>query len=335
MIAIIATDRDLEKNRYITKNRIAHRNVDVRFIRPNGKRGLARKVSILKRDSINEFSLEYFALEFTRDCNVQCADCYVSANKINGQKPTYIDLQFIVELAQELKYSPAAGWREICITGGEPTLDVTKLQTRYGIFNELVPRKHIAIASNLLAIPHSEESVAEFFSKFSDALIQASYNPFLEKQYGIIAANITNEKYERFKDSISRSVSPEFALLEKIRLFDDYAHKHSKKFRIRVNGVNREEMDRYKQKALSYLGNKGRSEHDFIYASRVVRVGNGRNLEQAADPTDSAIRECEDQEEIYMCINGSLFPTVNHIDNPKARIGTLVRLLDYKKTERR
>lgn len=327
MLAIIATEADLEDNKYLTHGIIARRNVDVKFIRPNGRRGLAKGVSIVKKGYINEFSLEYLALEFTRDCNVQCADCYVSANKINGKKLRYIDLEFIVELAKELNRSPAAGWREICITGGEPTLDITKLQVRYGILNECVPRKNIVIATNLVAIPYSEEGIAEFFSKFSDALIQASYNPFLEKQYEIIAANIDKEEHQIFCGNIPEKVSPELALLEKIRLFDDYAHKHNKKFRIRVGGVNKEEMDKYMQNALSYLGSKGRKEHDFIYASRVVRVGNGRNIKQAVDPADPSIRECTNQEEIYMCENGSLFPTVNHIDNPKKRIGTLVRLL--------
>ncbi len=327
MLAIIATEADLEDNKYLTHGVIARRNVDVNFIRPNGKRGSARGVSIVKKGYINEFSLEYLALEFTRDCNVQCADCYVSAHRINGQEPTYIDLGFVVELAKELNYSPGTGWREICITGGEPTLDITKLQTRYAILNELVQQKKVVIATNLLEIHNSEEAIAEFFSKFSDAIIQASYNPFLEEQYRIIATNLDKPRYERFKSKVAHDGNPELALLEKIRLFDDYAHRHGKKFYIRVNGVTMEQAEEYRQKAVSYLGTKGRNEHDFIFAHRVVRVGNGRNIKQAVDPTDSAIRECGDQEEIYMCENGSLFPTVNHIDNPKKRIGTLVRLL--------
>ncbi len=327
MLAIIATEKDLEDNKYITRGTIARRNVDVRFIRPDGRKDSAKGVSIARKGSINDFSLEYLALEFTRDCNVQCANCYVSAKKTNGEEPRYIDLQFTVELAKELKDSPASGWREICITGGEPTLDITKLQVRYGIFNELVPRKHIVIATNLLAIPHSEKAVAEFFSKFSDALIQGSYGPFLEKQYKIVAANLDKPRYEKFEYCIPNNISPEQALLEKIRLFDDYAHKNNRKFRIRVSGVDRAEMDEYKEKAISYLGSKGRDENDFMYAARVVKVGNGRSIKNAAEPNDSAIHECKNQEEIYMCANGSLFPTVNHIDDPKNRIGTLVNLL--------
>ena len=80
------------------------------------------------------------------------------------------------------------------------------------------------------------------------------------------------------------------------------------------------------QRALSYTGSKGRDKTDFIYSSRVVRVGNGRRLKAAAVPNLNTL-ECTQREEIYMCTNGSLFPTVNHIDNPLKRIGTLVRIV--------
>lgn len=330
MLGIIVTKRQLETNPYVSPEMLKYRDVDVRFIRPDGRIGSIGGVSIVEDGRINDFSLEYLCLEFTRDCNVRCRDCYVLANRIGKQEPRYIDLDFVFELANQLDYSPSAGWREIAISGGEPTLDMTKLQSRYAILNELIPDKDIVIATNLLAVPHSETAIAEFFARFPGALIQASYNPWLEKQYETIASNLSQPRYSHFEGKVSQRVRPESALLEKIRLFDDYAHKIGRKFYIRVNGVTREEAEKYKEKAISYMGTKGRAEGEFIFSHRVVRIGGARDIDGVASADDPSIRECGDREELYMCFNGALFPGVNFIEKPKKRIGTLVRLLEVK-----
>jgi len=325
MLSIIARGSDLENNAYVVPQLIDGKEKRVSFERPDGNMGHARNVSIVRPGFINEFAMEYSAFEFTRDCNVSCPHCYVTAKKINGHEPTYISLDFVIDLAREMKDSPLGRKRIICITGGEPTLDIDKLGVRYGVLNELIKHKQIDIATNLLAIPCNEDAIGDFFSKFGDAVIQASYSPYLEKQYELIAQRMGEEAFQKFEGKLPENAKPEQTLLEKIRQFDDYAHKHGKNFRIRVNGVNREEMDACMEKVKSYIGHKGREEDEFIYAARVVKVGNGKKLGKAAEASE-AVRQCSHQEEIYMCSNGDLYPTVNHIDNIRNRIGTLVRI---------
>ncbi len=316
MLGIIVRESDLKDNDYVHKSQLKKRK-SISAKRPDGKRVQAKDAFLMDGSWINEFSLEYLAAEFTRDCNVSCGHCYVAANRGNAEDPQYIDLRFIMDLAEALNDSPSGRKREICITGGEPTIDQKKLKTRYAVLDEIVENKNITIASNLLAVPI--DSVGNFFSTFDDAMIQASYSPYLEKQYEMLAEKGGME------NRVPSRVHPKDSLLEKIRMFDDYAHEHAKKFIIRVNGIGPEDLAAFQDRAASYLGSKGRCTSDFIYSTRVIGVGNGKNLKGVISAEKAAIA-CSQSEELYMCINGDLYPTVNHIDNKGHRIGTIARL---------
>lgn len=325
-LAIIARESDVVNNEYLTEGIYGNTKQNVNFTRPNGTEESLGGVYVVKSSWLNEFSMEYFAAEFTRDCNVSCKHCYVSAGSVDCDEPKYISLEFVSDIADKLKNGPIGRPRGICISGGEPTLDLKKLQTRYCIFNEVLNNKVIEIATNLLAIKCNDDAIGEFFSQFSDAIIQASYSPHLEEQYSRIAERISSPGYEKFKGHMP-NILPGRTLREKIRLFDDFAHRHGRRFKIRVNGKDSEEMEEYKKRITEYIGFKGRDTSDIILAKRIVGVGRGRNIEGAATANDAQKKRCSQQEEIYMCSNGDLFPSINGIDNIENRIGTLVRLL--------
>lgn len=255
---------------------------------------------------LRQITAEYFADELTNRCNMACPDCF-NANDRTGSA-SYMSIEIARAIAKAMDSSARAAGRQVCLTGGEPTLDLESLISISKIFAGFDGNR-IVIASNGTSFPLDKEALKDFFDRFSGVSWQLSYdeqhsrNFPAKKKQRVQAANLPYAKRD--------------PLLAVIVYVANVLNEKGKKLGIRVTVPpdKREQKEKYLQRLMTTLD---LSEHDLIYGngkahpytSLMAFNGKGRMLVPPYDPAASAIgKVCGTGEEVYVDCKGKIWPT--------------------------
>ncbi|MFH1316649.1 MAG: radical SAM protein [Candidatus Woesearchaeota archaeon] len=177
---------------------------------------------------------EYFYLDVTNRCNFACSMCGVKGDLIRGpvsgeEKASYLTDEFVDCVAEGIKeYLPwLVGHRIMFYGGGEPLVDPDQFARIHHSFDDVENTTRVVI-TNGLSLPISEDGLLEFLDRIGNPFVMITYSEDHANHYEALAGNGLAGKY-------IPDVSPEQALVEKIRLLNDHAIKNG--FGFSVNAV--------------------------------------------------------------------------------------------------
>jgi len=209
-------------------------------------------------------------------------------------------LGFASELAQLLGDNPfARRTRNICVSGGEPTLDIDKLVTITDYLTALGGRNYVEVATNATVFPIDEMELEETLRGFDKRVNwQLSFNNPLRAQYKLHRGEQSH--YYQIPDR-------DDPLLYKIGLVKMVAQEIGINVTIRVGGLTHEINDTYAY-VVANLGEK--EPHFRVYKSAVCAIGSAKGIEGAYERSDEL---CSSHEELYVCADGTMYPSMHWV----------------------
>lgn len=226
---------------------------DIEFKRPDGKVEKVKGARVSRLDFLKEVTSEKLYLMVTNNCNVSCEDCGAKATIPTDGNISYIWLSFVEALLPYIRrrvYHYVRGGRQIFISGGEPTLDVSRLGQIARILAE-VEKSYLAIHTNGIRIPIKDKEFAEFADRFEDVIFLVGYSMALKEQYAI---KCTDRGFDPEHNYLP-DCDPEVALLEKHRLLFELAQRAEGKVTVRpLIRSHKIEFNRLKEELFKHVG---------------------------------------------------------------------------------
>lgn len=257
---------------------------------------------------------EYLAVEVTPNCNVGCSTCFNGSNRrqVGSEGIRYMSSSFAEQLAEAIGDNPYTGRvREICTTGGEPTLDLDRLVEITSIFAGLGGSNRIVVPTNSTVLPLDENELEDALARFDDNVVwQMSYNIPLLRQY---------ERFRGDKNPYYQIPDSKDPLLEKILKIKRAAQKLDIRTTVRVGGLTHELDDVY-----DYVTkHTGKKEKLFsVYAAHIRNIGSAEKTKGAAE-RDTKVDK--NHEKMYITSNGTIYPSM-HLWGSDLELGTVCRI---------
>jgi organic radical activating enzyme len=304
-------------------NYFAHPHLDLRkvdelqVITPLGQRVQHNDVYVVDNQSaVRRYSADFLFFEVTPNCNMTCGFCSNKTTRkgeLKRENVRYVDMLFAQEFAESIGDNPYVGrTRTICLTGGEPTLELEKLAEITGYFGRLGGKNQIVVPTNCSTLPLDQSELEDTMSKFDSQGVEwrLSFNFGLIRQFASISGY--QNRYYQIPDS-------EEPLLDKILLIKEAAEKVGAKTGINICGY-RNELDWLNEEIRRRLGEE--TKNCFFQSSRIKRIGNAVNHE---DADDVSVRVHPQKESMYVRNSGTIFPSGQVLFNRRLQLGTLCR----------
>jgi hypothetical protein len=290
--------RPASGTRYFQNQRL-HGPLDVSAIDTFGRESVLRQVYVDDNPTVlREHSGEYIALEVTPNCNVSCRTCFNSsgAHQIDKEPLSYMDAGFAEAFATMLGANPFEGRsREICLSGGEPTLDLEKLASISHQFARLGGRNTVIIATNASVLPLGENALRDVFGTFPDTVQwQLSYNTPLQEQY---------RRWKRIRNPTYQIPDTKNPLLDKLRHVQRVAGSLGITTSIRIGELTHEDLFN------TVVGVFGEAH---VYRAAIRKIGEAIAVPEASGYGGPQSRNSES---LYIKSDGQLFPRMDDVNS--------------------
>jgi hypothetical protein len=299
LILIVPEGRDIvSKNHFpdtiLKKNGSGIEWEKIRFRRPDGKIGEVTGAMATHLD-LQEVTSEKLYLMVTTFCNVSCKDCGADAQLAKKTKEIdYMEPYFVSTLLPYIKkniFPDRKNGRQLYVSGGEPTLDLHRLEQIVEILGG-VEKRFLAIYTNGILIPIKEGPFKEFADRFKDAIILFNCSTELAEEYRHLYSGEQSSQLNGYLPDCR----PENALKEKHRTLLELAQD-----RIKIHPLlrcSKTDLNQLKNELIEYIGEK--------YAGLIISQETqilGRSTRGIPPKTDP----CSEVEELTITPDGSVF----------------------------
>jgi len=262
--------------------------------------------TLVENPRVNVHSAEFFYLETTPACQLNCAHCGVKGDAlktkgdVTREDVPYLTEDFARALQKDLLDYPYVGMsRALFFGGGEPFISPSKFAQLQNILTPL-PKTVRIVTTNGLPLPLDKDAFAQFMEAVGTPQIMLSYSDAHRHEYERMAANNLYPGYVP-------AVEPEHALDEKAAILQRHCKELGYSFTI--NQVERQ-VEPVSSDLREWILRSAKSEPKIIHTT----------IDGRRDP-------CSQGEELAVRSNGRVYPHCYHIFNGQYYIGRMGLLL--------